>query len=324
MNILEAIKKRKIYFDGGFGTVLQEMGLESGEQPAQWNIDHPDRITAIHRAYLEAGSDIITTNTFGVNSLKFDNAAEYAEAAVKCAKEAVKGYENKYIAYDIGPTGRLIKPMGNMEFEEAVSIFKECTEYAVNFGADLIIIETMNDSYETKAALLAAKENSNLPVFVTNAYDERQKLMTGADPKTMIAMLEGLGADAIGMNCSFGPDKMLPIVKTYAEYASVPIIVNPNAGLPQIKDGQTVYDISPDEFAGIMAEIAEQGAMILGGCCGTTPEHIRKMADRVKEVPFRPAVPKPHSLVSSYSHTAELGRLPVIIGKRINPTGKKK
>ncbi|MDO4351907.1 MAG: homocysteine S-methyltransferase family protein [Clostridia bacterium] len=324
MNILEAIKKRKIYFDGGFGTVLQEMGLESGEQPAQWNIDHPDRITAIHKAYLEAGSDIVTTNTFGVNSLKFNTAAEYAEAAVKCAKEAVKGYENKYIAYDIGPTGRLIKPMGNMEFEEAVSIFKECTEYAVNFGADLIIIETMNDSYETKAALLAAKENSNLPVFVTNAYDERHKLMTGADAKTMIAMLEGLGADAIGMNCSFGPDKMLPIVKTYAEYASVPIIVNPNAGLPQIKDGQTVYDISPDAFAGIMAEIAEQGAMILGGCCGTTPEHIRKMADRVKEVPFRPAVPKPHSLVSSYSHTAELGSLPLIIGERINPTGKKK
>lgn len=324
MNILEAIKKRKIYFDGGFGTVLQEMGLESGEQPAQWNIDHPDRITAIHKAYLEAGSDIVTTNTFGVNSLKFNNAAEYAEAAVKCAKEAVKGYENKYIAYDIGPTGRLIKPMGNMEFEEAVSIFKECTEYAVNFGADLIIIETMNDSYETKAALLAAKENSNLPVFVTNAYDERHKLMTGADAKTMIAMLEGLGADAIGMNCSFGPDKMLPIVKTYAEYASVPIIVNPNAGLPQIKDGQTVYDISPDAFAGIMAEIAEQGATILGGCCGTTPEHIRKMADRVKEVPFRPAVPKPHSLVSSYSHTAELGSLPLIIGERINPTGKKK
>lgn len=324
MNILEAIKKRKIYFDGGFGTVLQEMGLESGEQPAQWNIDHPDRITAIHKAYLEAGSDIVTTNTFGVNSLKFNNASKYAEAAVKCAKEAVKGYENKYIAYDIGPTGRLIKPMGNMEFEEAVSIFKECTEYAVNFGADLIIIETMNDSYETKAALLAAKENSSLPVFVTNAYDERQKLMTGADPKTMIAMLEGLGADAIGMNCSFGPDKMLPIVKTYAEYASVPIIVNPNAGLPQIKDGQTVYDISPDAFAGIMAEIAEQGAMILGGCCGTTPEHIRKMADRVKEVPFRPAVPKPHSLVSSYSHTAELGSLPLIIGERINPTGKKK
>lgn len=324
MNILEAIKKRKIYFDGGFGTVLQEMGLESGEQPAQWNIDHPDRITAIHKAYLEAGSDIVTTNTFGVNSLKFNNAAEYAEAAVKCAKEAVKGYENKYIAYDIGPTGRLIKPMGNMEFEEAVSIFKECTEYAVNFGADLIIIETMNDSYETKAALLAAKENSNLPAFVTNAYDERHKLMTGADAKTMIAMLEGLGADAIGMNCSFGPDKMLPIVKTYAEYASVPIIVNPNAGLPQIKDGQTVYDISPDAFAGIMAEIAEQGATILGGCCGTTPEHIRKMADRVKEVPFRPAVPKPHSLVSSYSHTAELGSLPLIIGERINPTGKKK
>ena len=324
MKISEAIKTGRIFFDGGFGTMLQTMGLEAGEQPAQWNIDHPDRITAIHRAYLEAGTDIVTTNTFGVNSLKFDNAAEYAKAAVACAKEAVKGYENKYVAYDIGPTGRLIKPMGNMEFEEAVDIFKECTEYAVSFGADLIIIETMNDSYETKAAVLAAKENSNLPVFVTNAYDERQKLMTGADPKTMIAMLEGLGADAIGMNCSFGPDKMLPIVKTYAQYASVPIIVNPNAGLPRIENGRTVYDISPDKFAEIMAEIAGQGASILGGCCGTTPEHISKMADRVRNIPFEPVQPKQHSLVSSYSHTVELGALPAIIGERINPTGKKK
>lgn len=324
MNILEAIKTKTIYFDGGFGTMLQAMGLEAGEQPAQWNIDHPDKITAIHKAYLEAGSDIITANTFGVNSLKFKNAGEYARAAVACAKEAVSGYDNKYVAYDMGPTGRLIKPMGNMEFEEAVEIFKECTEYAVEYGADLIIIETMNDSYETKAALLAAKENSSLPVFVTNAYDERHKLMTGADAKAMIAMLEGLGADAIGMNCSFGPDKMLPIVKTYAEYASVPIIVNPNAGLPQIRDGQTVYDISPEAFADIMAEIAGLGATVLGGCCGTTPEHISKMIKKVNDVPFKPVEPKTHSLVSSYSHTAELGNLPVIIGERINPTGKKK
>ena len=324
MNILEALKSKRIYFDGGLGTMLQAMGLEVGEQPAQWNIDHPDRIKSIHKAYLDAGSDIICTNTFGVNSLKFDNAAEYAKAAVGCAKEAVKEYENKYIAYDIGPTGRLIKPMGNMEFEEAVDIFRECTEYAVNFGADLIIIETMNDSYETKAALLAAKENSNLPVFVTNAYDERQKLMTGADAKAMIAMLEGLGADAIGMNCSFGPDKMLPIVKTYAKYSSLPIIVNPNAGIPRIENGQTVYDISPEQFADIMAEIAKQGGMILGGCCGTTPEHISKMIDKVKGIPFECAKPKPYSMVSSYSHTAEFGSLPVIIGERINPTGKKK
>lgn len=324
MNILEAIRTKKIYFDGGFGTMLQAMGLEAGEQPAQWNIDHPERITAIHKAYLEAGSDIITANTFGINSLKFKNAGEYARAAVACAKEAAAGYDNKYVAYDMGPTGRLIKPMGNMEFEEAIEIFKECTEYAVEYGADLIIIETMNDSYETKAALLAAKENSSLPVFVTNAYDERHKLMTGADAKAMIAMLEGLGADAIGMNCSFGPDKMLPIVKTYAEYSSVPIIVNPNAGLPQIRDGQTVYDISPEAFADIMAEIAGLGATVLGGCCGTTPEHISEMIKKVNDVPFKPVAPKTHSLVSSYSHTAELGKLPVIIGERINPTGKKK
>ncbi len=324
MNILEALKSKRLYFDGGLGTLLQSMGLEAGEQPAQWNLDHPDRITAIHKAYLNAGSDIICTNTFGVNSLKFDNAAEYAKAAVDCAKEAVRGHEDKYIAYDIGPTGRLIKPMGNMEFEEAVDIFKECVQYATDFGADLIIIETMNDSYETKAALLAAKENSNLPVFVTNAYDERQKLMTGADAKAMIAMLEGLGADAIGMNCSFGPDKMLPIVKTYAKYASVPIIVNPNAGIPRIEKGQTVYDISPEQFADIMTEIARQGGMILGGCCGTTPEHISKMIDKVKDIPFECAKPKSYSLVSSYSHTAEFGTLPVIIGERINPTGKKK
>lgn len=324
MNILEAIKNKKVYFDGGFGTMLQSMGLEAGEQPAQWNIDYPDKITAVHKAYLEAGADIISANTFGINSLKFDNAGEYAKAAVDCAKEAVKGYKDKYIAYDIGPTGRLIKPMGNMDFEETVNIFKESVEYAVEFGADLIIIETMNDSYETKAALLAAKENSNLPVFVSNVYDERHKLMTGADAKSMIAMLEGLGADAIGMNCSFGPDKMLPIVKTYAEYSSLPIIVNPNAGLPQIKDGQTVYNISADKFADIMIEIAKAGATVLGGCCGTTPEYIKAMIDKVDSVPFKPVSPKYHSMISSYSHAEELGDMPVIIGERINPTGKKK
>ena len=324
MKITEAIKNKRLYFDGGAGTLLQAMGLEAGKQPGTWNILYPERIIGLHRDYLEAGADIITTNTFGIENIDDDDQEKYIRAGMDCAKEAVKGFENKYIAFDMGPTGRLIKPMGNMEFEEAVEIFAKNAQYAKKYGADLIIIETMNDAYEAKAALLAAKESTDLPVFVTNAFDERQKLMTGADPEACIALLEGLGADAIGMNCSFGPDKMLPIVDKYMEYASVPVIVNPNAGLPKVVDGRTVFDIGPEEFSDIMVKIAKKGAGILGGCCGTTPAHIRALVEKTKDIPYKVPERKNHTLVSSYSHTVEIGKQPVIVGERINPTGKKK
>ena len=321
-NIREEIKTGRLYFDGGTGTVLQEMGLEAGTPPEVWNLSHPEKITALHRAYVEAGSRILKTNTFGVNKEKYENFDTYIQAAVACAKAAADGREDVYIAFDMGPTGRLLKPLGDLEFEDAVQLYAENVKVAAKLGVDCILIETMNDCYETKAAVLAAKENSDLPIFVTNAYDESGKLMTGASPAAMIAMLEGMGVDALGMNCSFGPDQMLPLVKEFLAKASVPVIVNPNAGLPEVENGKTVFNIGPDAFADYMAEMARQGACILGGCCGTTPEHIRKTVEKTQAIPYTLPEEKQQTVVSSYTHAVEVEDAPILIGERINPTGK--
>ncbi len=323
MNILENLKNRRLYFDGAMGTLLQQKRLKTGECTEQWNITHPEEITAVHKSYIDSGADILCANTFGVNSLKYADCEPYIAAAFDCAKKAVGGMENKYIALDIGPLGKLLKPLGDLDFEKAVEIFANTVRIGVKYGADLILIETMNDLYETKAAVLAAKENSDLPIFVTNAYGEDGKLMTGADPKTVIATLEGLGVDAIGLNCSVGPDKMLPVIKTYGKYCSLPIIVSPNAGLPELKNGKTVYDITADDFAKCMQKIATIGATVLGGCCGTTPEYIKATKDLTcnLELPERKVTPK--TVISSYTHTVEFGDIPILIGERINPTGKK-
>lgn len=323
MNILEKIKSGITYFDGGTGTLLQSWGLMPGEQPEMWNLTHPEKIIEMHRMYLDAGADILTTCTFGANRLKFDNLEEIINAAVKNAKTACKGYD-AYIALDIGPLGKMLEPLGDMPFEKAVEIFSESIKIGAKAGADLVLIETMNDSYEAKAALLAAKENCDLPVFVTCVYDDTHKLMTGADPAAMIAMLEGMGADAIGMNCSLGPKQMKEIVPVFAEKSSVPIIVNPNAGLPKTENGKTVFDINADEFSDIMCDIVKSGATIIGGCCGTTPEHIRKTVEKTKNLPFALPEKKNLTVVSSYTHAIEIGNVPVIIGERINPTGKKR
>ena len=277
----------------------------------------------MHKLYLDAGSDIITANTFGANSLKFNNLEEIITAAITNAKNAV-GNSGKYVALDIGPLGRMLEPLGDLPFEKAVEIFAETVKIGEKAGADLILIETMTDAYETKAALLAAKENSSLPVFVTNAYGDGGKLMTGADPKAMVALLEGMGADAIGMNCSLGPKQMKDIVAEMAKYASVPLIVNPNAGLPSVVDGKSVFDVDADEFSDIMCEIVKSGACIVGGCCGTTPEYIRKTVEKTKNLPFYLPEKKNLTLISSYTHAVEIGNKPVIIGERINPTGKKR
>ncbi|MBQ7969200.1 MAG: homocysteine S-methyltransferase family protein [Clostridia bacterium] len=324
MGIIEIIKQKRVYFDGGTGTVLQSMGLKAGQTPESWNISCPEKIVQLHNAYLDAGCNIIKTNTFGVNKDKYDNYEELIVKAIDCAKKAVEGRNEKYIAFDIGPSGRMLKPFGDMEFEEAVELFAANVRVAEKCGVDLILIETMNDSYETKAAVIAAKENSKLPVFVTNAYDESGKLMTGADPLSMITMLEGLRVDALGMNCSFGPDKMLEIIDIFAENASVPIIVNPNAGLPRVENGKTVFDISPERFAEYMVELANKGACILGGCCGTTPEYIKNTVEKTNNTEYKLRKSNGKTLVSSYTHTVEIGKSPVLIGERINPTGKKK
>ena len=327
MNIIEKIRKGFTYFDGGTGTVLQKKGLVAGELPEMWNLTHREEIIDLHLSYINAGSHIINTNTFGANILKFDKAQleEIITAAVENALEAKRrsGRDDVWIALDIGPSGKLLKPYGTLDFEEAVSVFAETVKIGADKGVDLINIETMTDSYETKAAVLAAKENCDLPVFASNVYDAKGKLMMGADAVAMVALLEGMGVSALGLNCSLGPKEMKEIAGKICKYASVPVIVKPNAGLPETVDGKTVYNVQPDGFAQTMAEIAENGAVILGGCCGTDPDYIKTLVEKTKNI--RPAEirEKNITLVSSYTHAVEIGNKPVIIGERINPTGKK-
>lgn len=329
MKITEYIKNITVILDGGMGTLLQASGLKAGELPEKWNITHPEVVRGIHRGYLDAGSNVISTNTFGANSLKFsaDQLDLIISAAVDNARRAIdesKGDQPKWVALDVGPTGRMLKPIGDLDFDDAVEIFAETVRLGVKHGVDLIFIETMADSYETKAALLAAKENSDLPVFVSNAYGEDGKLMTGADPKAMIALLEGMGADAIGVNCSLGPRALYPIVEEYLKYSSLPVILKPNAGLPRSEKGKTVYDLSPSDFASQVARLVNRGVRAVGGCCGTTPEYICALCDLVKDTTPLPLEKKNITLVSSYTHAREIGECPTLIGERINPTGKPK
>ena len=326
MNIRDEIGKRLLFFDGGMGSLLQKRGLQAGELPETWNILKPDVLTEIHKEYAEAGADIILANTFGANRFKYaDNLEEIVNAAVINAREGIRlSGRQAYVALDVGPTGKLLKPMGTLDFEEAVDVFADVVKAGVKAGVDLILIETMNDSYELKAAMLAAKENSDLPVFATVVFDEKHKMLTGASPMAIVAMLEGLHADAIGMNCGLGPKELLPIFREMAQYASCPLIINPNAGLPRNDHGKTVYDVGPEEFAEGMVPFIEAGAWFAGGCCGTTPEHIKALVDRCKDMEIKPLTEKDYTIVTSYSQAVSIGNKPVIIGERINPTGKKK
>lgn len=329
MNILDYMKNNLIYLDGGMGTLLQERGLTPGELPERWNISHPEVIVDIQKTYYDAGSNVICTNTFGANSLKFEEAELNAiiKAAVDNAKKARSlslGNQEKYVALDIGPIGKLLKPYGDFEFEEAVEVYGKTVEIGALCGVDLIFIETMNDSYDTKAALLAAKEHSNLPVFVSNAYGEDGKLMTGANPAAMVAMLEGMHADAIGANCSLGPKQLKGVVEEYLAYASVPVLLKPNAGLPRSENGKTVYDVFPEEFSDDLSDYIKAGIRIAGGCCGTTPDYIQATVEQTKNIIPKEIVPKNKTLVSSYTHVVEFKDSPILIGERINPTGKKK
>ena len=330
--ITDRLGKELLFFDGGMGTLLQERGLKPGELPEVWNIEHTEEVFDIHRQYFEAGSDMVLANTFGANALKF-HSDEYelddiVTAAVVSAKEGanfgVHDGREVYVALDVGPTGKLLKPMGDLSFEDAYAAFAETMRYGEEAGADLIHIETMSDTYEVKAAVLAAKENTKLPVFVTMIFDEKGKLLTGGDVPGVVALLEGLRVDALGMNCGLGPEQMIPILKEVRKYTSLPIIVKPNAGLPKQKDGITYYDVEPERFAETMQKLVELGACVIGGCCGTTPEHIRAMTSACRGMKVSPPVKKNATIVSSYGKAVEIGDKPVIIGERINPTGKKK
>ena len=326
-DLRERLGREWLFCDGGTGTFLQEHGLGGGELPETWNIDHPDVIMELYEGYLRAGSDIFNTNTFGLNSFKFPGRVEeLMNAAVELAKKAMEntGREDAYIAIDVGPTGKLLEPMGDLSFDKAVEVFGEVMSAGENAGGDLILIETMSDSYEAKAAVLAAKEYTKLPVIVTTVYDQKGKLLTGGNVDSTVAMLEGLGVDALGMNCGMGPDLMIPMVKRLVEVASVPIVINPNAGLPRTEGGKTVFDVTPEEFSDVMSQIADMGVQVLGGCCGTTPEHIRQTIEKVKPKEFRPNTYKEITVVSSFCQAVICDKKPIIIGERINPTGKKR
>lgn len=329
MNIRDFIKNNIVYLDGGMGTLLQKSGLQPGELPEKWNISHPEIICDIHRSYYDSGSNVVNTNTFGANILKFsreelDEIIRHAVENAARAKELSSGTQEKFIALDVGPTGKLLKPLGDLDFDKAVEIFSETIKIGAKYGVDLITIETMNDSYETKAAVLAAKESCDLPILVTNAYGENGRLMTGADPAVMVAMLEGMGVDAIGANCSLGPKQLAGVMDELLKYSSVPVVFKPNAGLPKSENGVTFYDVDADEFAEDIKKSVENGVRIVGGCCGTTPEYIKKVHELTCDLKPKTIEKKNYSVITSYNKAVFFGKKPVLIGERINPTGKKR
>lgn len=329
MNFRDYLKNNLVILDGGMGTLLQENGLNPGEHPEMWNISHPDIITEIHTKYFNSGSNVVNTNTFGANPLKFDDVLleKIICAAVtnaKKAREISTSQKEKYISLDIGPLGRLIKPFGDLEFEDAISAFGKIVSLGVKYGVDLITVETMNDSYETKAAVIAVKENSTLPLIVTNAYGTDEKLITGASPAAMVALLEGLGVDALGANCSLGPAQLMDIADEFLSLSSVPVVIKPNAGLPKVINNETRYDVTADEFSDIVTEMCKKGIRVIGGCCGTTPEYIKLLNNKTAKISPCQITPKNFSCVSSYSHSVFFNNKPILIGERINPTGKKR
>ena len=338
---------RPLFLDGGMGTQLQARGLAAGEIPELWNLSRPDDIRAVHAAYLAAGADVIYANTFGANAAKYHGDAPLADviaAGVQIAREAGSDKSvaspnvgaprgsgalaaSPLVALDIGPTGRLLKPAGDFEFDAAYDAFAEQVRLGAAAGADLVVIETMGDTYELKAAVLAAKENCNLPVIATVALGEDGKLLTGGDVECVAALLEGLRVDALGFNCGLGPDKMRPYVERLARVVSCPIAVKPNAGMPKVVDGQTVFTVGPEAFAADVADLVAAGASIVGGCCGTTPAHIAAVTARLLRSPVgrSPRDRRDTCVISSGTHALEIPLDDtIVIGERINPTGKKR
>ena len=329
IDLAAGTRGRALLLDGGMGTQLQAKGLQPGETPELWNLSHPGDVRAVHEAYLAAGADIVYANTFGANPAKYHGDAPLADviaAGVGLAQAAAQAAGRRFAALDIGPTGRLLKPVGDFSFDAAYDAFAEQVRLGSAAGADLIVIETMSDAYELKAAVLAAKENANLPVLATVALGEDGKLLTGASVECVAVLLEGLRVDAIGLNCGFGPDRMLPFLKRLAAATTRPIAVKPNAGLPQMVGGRTVFTVGPEAFAEDVAALVAAGASIVGGCCGTTPAHIAAVKERLRgvRVPPRVAVP-PSCVLASGSRAVEISLDDtIIIGERIYPTGKKK
>jgi|LSQX01.1.fsa_nt_gb 5-methyltetrahydrofolate--homocysteine methyltransferase len=326
MDIRKTMEERVLFFDGAMGTMVQRAGLKAGQQPEVYNMIHPEIITSIHKAYVDAGADIITTNTFGANDYKLQGTGytveEIVEQGVSLARQAAG---DRWVALDIGPIGQLMEPNGTLSFDHVYNTVARQVKAGAKAGADLVIIETLTDIYEMKAAVLAVKENSSLPVFCTLTYGESGRTMMGTDPLTAVNILEGLGIDAVGANCSLGPKELLPIVEEIVRYAHIPVIIQPNAGLPRLENGETVFTTSPEEFATYAREMIKKGVRIIGGCCGTTPEFIKTLRDQVQDIIHKPPVtlPKRITAVSSSSNTVIIGQDIKVVGERINPSGKK-
>ena len=317
--------KGRLFFDGGMGTMLQAAGLGPGESPELWGLDHPEVVVDIHRRYLAAGAQLLKSNTFGANRFKLAGSGltveEVVSRGVALARQAVELEGHGQVVLDIGPTGKLLRPLGQLDFEEAVEVFGEMVRAGVQAGAEGILLETMTDLYEAKAAVLAAKENSDLPVLVTMTFDRDGKLLTGGNLEVMAAVLEGLGVDALGINCGLGPRQMIDLAARLRQLTDLPVVVNPNAGLPRVENGATVYDVGPEEFGEDLEKIGEN-AEILGGCCGTTPEHIAQVAARCGGLPLPEKMARKRTVITSGAEAVTFGGQPVIIGERINPTGK--
>ena len=324
-NILSALKHRRLIFDGATGTELKKRGvLSDSDLPEKLNFTNPDAVIRLHEEYLSAGADIIKTNTFGVNPIKYENYADYIKKGIENAAVAAKIRSDAYIAFDMGPLGSMLEPLGKMKFEDAVDAYYRNALAAKDTGVDFVLLETFTDTYELKAAVLGVKEACDLPIFATVVFDGTHKLLTGASVDAVVCLLEGLGVSALGMNCSLGPDKMLEILPEFVNISSLPVIVNPNAGLPSVRDGETFYDVDEYHFAEYAAKMAECGAAMLGGCCGTSPKYIEKIVEYTKNIDYTPNRVKNYTLVSSYTHAVRIGEEPKIIGERINPTGKPK
>ena len=329
MKFRKFLKNNIVVLDGSMGAVLQGCGLKPGELPERWNVEHRDVIIGLQKSYFDAGANVVYTNTFGANGLKYDDKelGVLVRAAIvnaKVARELSIGTQEKFISLSIGPSGRMLKPYGDLDFEEAVELFSKVVKIAEKEGVDLYTVETMNDSYETKAAVLAIKENSDKPIIVTNAYRQDEKLMTGASPEAMVAMLEGMGVDAVGANCSLGPKELKNVVKRMLKVASIPVVMKPNAGIPAFVDGKTIYTVDEEEFSEVLLEMINEGVGVVGGCCGTTPKYIQNLAKKAKELKPKKITDKNLTVISSYTHAVEFGKEPILIGERINPTGKKR
>lgn len=325
MKLEELLGKRLVFVDGGMGTMLQAAGLTGGEAPERWNLTHPETVAEVHRAYLAAGCDIVTANTFGATGARFGaELQKVIQAGVELARQGVEEAGHGFAAFDMGPTGKLLAPYGELPFQEAVSLYRQAAAWGAEAGADLIIIETMGDPYEMKAAVLGAREACDLPILATMMADVNGRLLTGGTVETMAVLLDGLGVTALGLNCGLGGPEMLPLLRRIRRVTERPLLCSPNAGLPRMEGGRTVFPAGPEAFAQAQRELAQAGAWLLGGCCGTTPEHIRAMVAACREVTPAPVPPVTETWISSGSEAVCLDHGPVVIGERINPTGKKR